>query len=199
MSLTIHGTEGKITGLPVGGLPNGTVQASNIADNTLTRAKCTDIGEDIQHVHFQSGKIDEWQAQIPNCTYNSFSVPRQSDQDSILFMGWIPFAGEESYRCGTYIHYNGTNHYDKSLKVSSWNNDSNDGVYGYVLYQGAHNSSNLGTHKNLRVELGHSSRNGSNERCGAFHNPGMGRSSDRSRSKTTQIHFLECDNISIIS
>ncbi len=199
MSLTIHGTEGKLTGLPVGGLPNGTVTASNIADNTLTRAKCTDIGQDIQHVHFQSGKIDEWQAQVANCTYMSFSVPRQSDQDGIVFMGWIPLAGEESYRCGTYIQYNGTNHYNKSAKIGSWNNDSNDGVYGFVQYQGATTSGSLGTHKNLRVWLGHSSRNGANERCGAFHNPGMGRSSDRSRTKTTQIHFLECDNLTIVS
>jgi|TARA_B100000085_G_scaffold156172_1_gene141834 hypothetical protein len=199
MSLTIHGTEGKLTGLPVGGLPNGTVTAANIADNTLTRAKCTDIGEDIQHVHFQSGKIDEWQSQLANITYTSFSVPRQSDDDGIVFMGWIPLAGEESYRCGEYIHYNGTNKYDKSAKIASWNNDSNDGIFGFVMYQGADQASSLGTHKNLRVKLGHSSRSGSNERCGAFHNPGMGRSADRHRNRTTQIHFLECDNLTIVS
>lgn len=199
MSLTIHGAEGKITGLPVGGLPNGTVVAGNIADNTLTRAKCTDIGQDVQHVHFQSGKIDEWQPQIGNVTYMSFSVPRASSNDGMVFMGWIPLAGEESYRCGEYIQYNSSNNYSKAAKIASWNNDSNDGVYGFVMYGGAATSSQLSNDRNVRVQLGHSSRSGSNERCGAFHNPGMGRSSDRSRSKTTQIHFLECDNLTIVS
>lgn len=199
MSLTIHGAEGKITGLPVGGLPNLTVAAGNIADNTLTRAKCTDIGQDIQHVHFQSGKIDEWQAQLGNVTYNEFSVPRTSDDDGILFMGWIPLAGEESYRVGEYIRYNNTNHYSKAVKVGVWNNDSNDGIFGFVQFQGATVASSLTTHKNLRVRLGHSSRSGSNERCGAFHNPGMGRSADRHRNRTAQIHFLECDNLTIVT
>lgn len=197
MSLTIHGTEGKLTGLPVGGLPNGTVTADNIADNTLTRAKCTDVGEDIEHIHYQSERMGEWSHHTANTTYLTFTIPRDTDDQGFVFMGWIPYSGEQSYRCGTYIEYNNSKFYNQTVKVAPWNNDDHDGIYGFLQVQGA--STGASAHHNLRVSIGHSSRGGSSERMGAFINPDPNRTAHRARPKTTQIHFLTCDNLTYVT
>ena len=88
MPITINGN-GTVTGISVGGLPDGIVDTDMIANNAVTSAKATGVGGPVKKVQFYSetATLAASSTNWTSGTNNSFTK-LSSSSDSVLVYEW---------------------------------------------------------------------------------------------------------------
>lgn len=198
--MIIDGTRGIITGLGQGGLPNSTIIGANIADKTIERGKInsSDRGPDVACNHFQSNRYDQATHSGNNVTIMEFNVKRESAANSVVFMGFTPLEGDNSNLIGLRVVGNGTTKYKTTLFANSTQGGT-DGQYGTFHYMGHFTGAQLGSTKSFPFVINWAPRNGSEQNPATRINPSRASQSDRSQNRTTKIHFMEFDNLTVIT
>ena len=149
MPVTING-DGSITGLSVGGLPNGTVDADTLASNAVTSAKLA--SDSVTSSAMQAGSILQVQYYLEtrrsqNCTSTSWAatgfggaITTKSANSKIL----LTFVGG-----GWYDNGSGSSHmnitFDRRFNGGSYSfpSNANDGYNGLLRMSGDGNSWNI--------------------------------------------------------
>ena len=125
MPVTING-DGSITGLSVGGLPNGTVDADSLANGAATQAKRTYASGEIVKVQtFKAGTADQAGTTNTDVVLESFTFTTAYANSRLLIYyhsgqikrhiqnmnGWIWTSVDSTSRHGNMYHYIDHNHY----------------------------------------------------------------------------------------
>ena len=130
MPVSINGQTGVVTGLAVGGLPDGTVDADTLASNAVTSAKLASGvgGKILQKVHQQS-TTSQTQSGAGKLDVLTLSITPASSSNQILLLAqlsaqMVPSAKATS---GVYIYRGGSSGSGTNVSHSiSWSTDGND-------------------------------------------------------------------------
>ena len=89
-----------ITGLGVGGLPAGTVNATTLADASVTKAKLSGIKPAVA-IHTFTNSTRQVTSSSSNYTYFTFTLTKVSASSTLFFHGFMPGFGNTN--SGEYI------------------------------------------------------------------------------------------------
>ena len=130
MPVSINGNTGVVTGLAVGGLPDGTVDADTLASNAVTSAKLASGvgGKILQKVHQQS-TTSQTQSGAGKLDVLTLSITPASSSNQILLLAQLSALMTPSSKAtsGVYIYRGGSSGSGTNVSHSiSWSTDGND-------------------------------------------------------------------------
>ena len=130
MPVSINGQTGVVTGLAVGGLPDGTVDADTLASNAVTSAKLASGvgGKILQKVHQQS-TTSQTQSGAGKLDVLTLSITPASSSNQILLLAQLSALMTPSSKAtsGVYIYRGGSSGSGTNVSHSiSWSTDGND-------------------------------------------------------------------------
>ena len=130
MPVSINGQTGVVTGLAVGGLPDGTVDADTLASNAVTSAKLASGvgGKILQKVHQQS-TTSQTQSGAGKLDVLTLSITPASSSNQILLLAQLSALMTPSSKAtsGVYIYRGGSAGSGTNVSHSiSWSTDGND-------------------------------------------------------------------------
>ena len=130
MPVSINGNTGVVTGLAVGGLPDGTVDADTLASNAVTAGKLASGvgGKILQKVHQQS-TTSQTQSGAGKLDVLTLSITPASSSNQILLLAQLSALMTPSSKAtsGVYIYRGGSSGSGTNVSHSiSWSTDGND-------------------------------------------------------------------------